>query len=39
MEDTRSKRPSASTKYGAYELTEAEAASTGPTWVYTRQVL
>jgi hypothetical protein len=34
MEDSRRTRPSESTKQGPYELTETEAASTGPTWVY-----
>ena len=29
------KKPSESTKQGAYKLTETEAASTEPTWVYT----
>ena len=36
MEDTRRTRPSESTKQGSYELTETEAASTGPTWVCPR---
>ena len=34
MEDTRSTRPSDSTKQGAYEFTETEAASIGSSWVY-----
>ena len=36
IEDTRRTRPSVSTKQGAYEFTETEAASTVSTWVCTR---
>lgn len=36
MADSRKTWPFESTKQSAYELTETEAASAGPTWLYTR---
>ena len=36
VEETRRTWLSESTKQGTHELMKSEAASTGPTWVYTR---